>query len=62
MKSASRMAGMGKKERPAEFLWHNLERNKLRNISSYAMIMHGRGIGHFSGLRRYSWLVACNGL
>jgi hypothetical protein len=26
------------------------------------MIMHGRGIGHFSGLRRYSWLVACNGL
>jgi len=41
------MAGMGKKERRAEFWWGNLERNKLRNLSSCGMIMHGRGIGLF---------------
>lgn len=61
MKSVSILAVMGRKERHADFWWGNLEKNKLRNISSYGVIMHVSGIRLFSGLRRYSWLVACNG-
>jgi hypothetical protein len=61
MRSVSLLAGMGRKKRREGFWWGNLERNKLRNISYYEMIMHVSGIGLFSGLRNYSWLVACNG-
>jgi hypothetical protein len=32
MKSGSRLADMGRKERRAEFWWGNLERNTLRNL------------------------------
>jgi len=34
--------------RAAEFWWGNLERNELRNLSSYGLILHVGGIGHFS--------------
>jgi hypothetical protein len=47
MKSASRSAGMGRKERRAEIWWGNMEGSKLRNLISYGMVIHVSGIGPF---------------